>query len=129
MATPHLPRMPPGATRPEEYSEGERRNLAVVREYMETAYTPGKASADAVRHLVAAGASFEAHTTFPHVHDPLQYAQERGGTCRTRARSRRQRVAHPWARLRAAQARRRCMPARITLLARRPAGVTCQRTS
>ena len=70
-----LPRMPPGAAGPEEYSEHERRNMAAAREYMELSYDPKRASADAVRHLVAEGASFEAHSTFPAVHDPLAYAQ------------------------------------------------------
>jgi hypothetical protein len=81
MAAPHehLPVMTPGAPRPESYTEGERRNLATVREYMEAAYDSKRASADAVRHLVAPEATFEAHTTFPNAHDPLAYAQEHGG--------------------------------------------------
>ena len=74
-----LPRMPPGAPCPEEYSERERRNLAVAREYMELAYDPKKASADAVRHLVSEGASFAAPSTFNTVHDPLAYAQHHAG--------------------------------------------------
>jgi hypothetical protein len=84
MAAPHkhLPVMTPGAPRPESYTEGERRNLATVREYMDTAYDPKRASADAVRHLVAPEATFEAHTTFPNAHDPLAYAQEHGGARR-----------------------------------------------
>ena len=81
-----LPRMPPGAAGPEEYSEHERRNMAAAREYMEIAYDPKRASADAVRHLVAEGASFEAHSTFPACHDPLAYAQHHAGT-RVRARA------------------------------------------
>ena len=74
-----LPRMPPGAAGPEEYSEHERRNMAVAREFMEIAYDPKRASADAVRYLVADGASFEAHSTFPSCHDPLAYAQHHAG--------------------------------------------------
>jgi hypothetical protein len=76
-----LPRMPPGAAGPEEYSEHERRNMAAAREYLEIAYDPKRASADAVRHLVAEGAIFEAHSTFPAVHDPLAYAQHHAGAC------------------------------------------------
>ena len=49
--------------------------MAAAREYMKLAYDPKRASADAVRHLVAEGASFEAHSTFPAAHDPLTYAQ------------------------------------------------------
>ena len=75
----HLPAMPPGAPRPEDYTDAERRNLGVVHQYMKIAYDPKEASADAVRHLVAADATFEAHTTFPEAHDPLTYAQEHGG--------------------------------------------------
>ena len=74
--------MPPGAPRPEDYTEGERRNLAVVREYMEVSYDAKRASADAVRHLVAADASFEAKTTFLDAHDPLAYAQAHSGAAR-----------------------------------------------
>lgn len=73
--------MTPGAPRPEAYTDGERRNIATVREYMQIAYDPKRASAEAVRHLVADGATFEAHTTFPRCHDPLAYAQEHGGAC------------------------------------------------
>lgn len=46
---------------------GEERNLAVVKEYMRLAYDPARASADAVRHLVAEGSEFIAPTAFPEV--------------------------------------------------------------
>ena len=71
--------LPPGAAGPEEYTEHERRNMAAAREYMEIAYDSKRASAEAVKHLVAEGASFEAHSTFPSCHDPLAYAQQHGG--------------------------------------------------
>jgi hypothetical protein len=78
----HMPKMMPGAPRPEEYSAAELRNIATVREYMHIAYDPQRASADAVRHLVAVAtevAPFEAPTTFPTVHDVLAYAEVHGG--------------------------------------------------
>jgi hypothetical protein len=90
-----LPRMPPGAAGPEEYSEHERRNLAAAEEYMEIAYDAKRASADAVRHLVAEGAVFEAHSTFPAVHDPLAYAQHHAGACAAGKHSS-QRGVRPW---------------------------------
>jgi hypothetical protein len=77
-----MPKMMPGAPRPEEYSAAELRNIATVREYMHIAYDPQRASADAVRHLVAVAtevAPFEAPTTFPTVHDVLAYAEVHGG--------------------------------------------------
>lgn len=52
---------PPGSTPEEE------RNLEVVKEYMERAHDPGRASAAAVRHLVAERSEFISPTTFPEV--------------------------------------------------------------
>jgi len=56
----------------------EQLNLAVVREYMNIAYTPGRAGAEAVKHLCCPGNSFIAPTTFPEVHTLEQYAEEHG---------------------------------------------------
>lgn len=38
-----------------EYTPQEQRNLGVVKEYMELSYNPKRASAAAVKHLVAEG--------------------------------------------------------------------------
>jgi hypothetical protein len=53
----------------------EQINIAVVREYMNIAYDPRRASAEAVKHLCAPGNTFIAPTTFPHVHTLEQYAE------------------------------------------------------
>ncbi len=72
--------LPEGAASEEEYTDQERKNMHAVREFMALAYDPQRASADAVAHLVAPGATFEAPSTFPGVHDPCAYAQAHRGT-------------------------------------------------
>ncbi len=56
----------------------EQHNLDIVREYMEVAYTPGRASAQAVAHLCAPDNRFIAPTTFPDVHTLEDYAEDHG---------------------------------------------------
>ncbi len=56
----------------------EKRNLELVREYMEIAYSPQRASAEAVAHLCAPGNRFIAPTTFPEVHTLEEYAEDHG---------------------------------------------------
>ena len=56
----------------------EQKNLDLVREYMEIAYSPGKASAKAVGHLCAPRNRFLAPSTFPEIHTLEQYAEEHG---------------------------------------------------
>lgn len=56
----------------------EARNLAIAREYMRIAYTPGVASAAAVRHLCAPGNRFVGPTTFPGVATLEDYADAHG---------------------------------------------------
>ena len=53
-------------------------NMDMVREYMEIAYTPGRASADAVAHLCAPDNRFLAPTTFPAVRTLEAYAADHG---------------------------------------------------
>jgi predicted ester cyclase len=53
-------------------------NLDLVREYMQIAYTPGRASASAVAHLCAPDNRFVAPTTFPGVHTLEEYAEDHG---------------------------------------------------
>jgi predicted ester cyclase len=56
----------------------EQENADLVREYMEIAYTPGRASAEAVAHLCAPDNRFIAPTTFPGVHTLEEYAEDHG---------------------------------------------------
>jgi len=56
----------------------EQINIDVVKEYMEIAYDPKRASAQAVKHLCAGDNVFIAPTTFPDVHTLEQYAEEHG---------------------------------------------------
>lgn len=56
----------------------EQRNIDLVREYMEIAYTPGRASAKAVAHLCTADNRFIAPSTFPEVHTLEEYAEDHG---------------------------------------------------
>ncbi len=56
----------------------EQRNIDLVREYIETSYAPGRASAQAVAHLCAANNRFVAPTTFPEVHTLEEYAEDHG---------------------------------------------------
>jgi predicted ester cyclase len=53
-------------------------NIDLVREYIEIAYTPGRASAEAVAHLCAPDNRFIAPTTFPNVHTLEEYAEDHG---------------------------------------------------
>jgi hypothetical protein len=72
---PHL-KLPgdiPGAAGVEEFSDAEVNNLSTVKEYMRIAYG-SSSSSEAVRHLMTPDATFEAHDTFPDVHDPATYA-------------------------------------------------------
>lgn len=52
--------------------------LALARDYMRIAYTPGLASAEAVRHLCAPGNRFVGPTTFPGVRTLEDYAEAHG---------------------------------------------------
>lgn len=61
-----------------DYSPDEQHNIDLVREYMQIAYTPGRASAQAVAHLCAPNNRFVAPTTFPDVHTLEQYAEDHG---------------------------------------------------
>lgn len=56
----------------------EQANLALAREYLRIAYTPGLASAAAVAHLCAPANRFVGPTTFPGVHTLEDYAAEHG---------------------------------------------------
>lgn len=56
----------------------ERSNIDLVTEYMEIAYTPGRASAEAVAGLCAPDNRFIAPTTFPGVHTLEAYAEDHG---------------------------------------------------
>jgi predicted ester cyclase len=60
------------------HTREEQQNLDLVREYMEIAYTPGRASAQAVAHLCAPNNRFIAPTTFPDVHTLEEYAADHG---------------------------------------------------
>ncbi|KAL4446683.1 hypothetical protein ABPG77_007927 [Micractinium sp. CCAP 211/92] len=63
---------PAGQHSPPDSSAEEQRNLAVVKEYMEVAYDPARASAAAVEHLVAPGSRFVAPSTFPQAVNDLR---------------------------------------------------------
>ncbi len=60
------------------YTPDEQRNIDLARDYMEIAYTPGRAGARAVKHLCAPGNRFVAPTTFPNVHTLEDYAEDHG---------------------------------------------------
>jgi predicted ester cyclase len=68
----------PGVMTPTASTPEEQQNAALVRQYMEIAYRPGKASAEAVAHLCAPGNRFIAPTTYPEVHTLEQYAEDHG---------------------------------------------------
>jgi predicted ester cyclase len=74
MPAPHEPQQ----TVEPEYTPGEQDNTALVREYIEIAYTPGRSSAQAVAHLCAPHNRFVAPTTFPGVHTLEEYADDHG---------------------------------------------------
>lgn len=61
-----------------DYTPGEQANIDLVREYMEIAYTPGRASAKAVKDLCAPNNRFIAPSTFPNVHTLEEYAEDHG---------------------------------------------------
>ena len=56
----------------------EQRNLDLAHEFMRIAYSPGIASAAAVKHLCADGNGFIGPTTFPGVHTLEDYADAHG---------------------------------------------------
>lgn len=60
------------------YTPQEQKNIELVKEYMQIAYDPKRASADTVAHLCALNNTFIAPTTFPNVHTLEEYAQEHG---------------------------------------------------
>lgn len=60
----------------DDYTTEERQNINVVKEYMQIAYDPKRASAKAVAHLCAPGNRFIAPTTFPGVDTLEGYAEE-----------------------------------------------------
>jgi UDP-N-acetyl-D-mannosaminuronate dehydrogenase len=55
-----------------------QQNLKLAKEYMDISYSPERASADNVKHLVAENSKFIAPTTFPEIKDLLQYAEDHG---------------------------------------------------
>jgi predicted ester cyclase len=61
-----------------DYTLDEQRNINIVSEYMELAYSPGRASADAVAHLCGPNNRFIAPTTFPGVDTLEGYAEDHG---------------------------------------------------
>lgn len=62
----------------ETYSEEEQNNIDLVKAYMQIAYDPKQASAEAVAHLCAPGNRFIAPTTFPDIHTLEDYAEDHG---------------------------------------------------
>lgn len=58
------------------YSTEEQRNIDLVIEYMQIAYDPKRASAQAVTHLCAPSNRFIAPTTFPDIHTLEEYAED-----------------------------------------------------
>ncbi|WP_069941844.1 ester cyclase [Micrococcus luteus] len=59
-------------------TDQEKANLELAHEYMRIAYTPGEASADAVKHLCAEKNKFVGPTTFPGVETLEEYADAHG---------------------------------------------------
>jgi predicted ester cyclase len=57
-------------------TDQERKNMALVREYMEIAYDPKRASGKAVAHLCAPTNRFIGPSTFPEVHTLEEYAED-----------------------------------------------------
>ena len=62
----------------DNYTPQEQKNIELVKEYMQIAYDPKRANAEAVEHLCASNNRFIAPTTFPNVHTLKEYAQEHG---------------------------------------------------
>ncbi len=60
------------------YTSQEQKNIELVKEYMQIAYDPKRASAEAVAHLCAPNNTFIAPTTFLNVHTLEEYARDRG---------------------------------------------------
>jgi predicted ester cyclase len=65
------------AHRTTDQSPDGQRNIDLVREYMQIAYTPGRAAQE-VAHVCAPNNRFVAPTTFPDVHTLEQYADDHG---------------------------------------------------
>lgn len=59
-------------------SAEEQRNIDLVKQYMQIAYDPKRANAEAVAHLCAPNNRFIAPTTFPHLHTLEEYAEDHG---------------------------------------------------
>lgn len=59
----------------EDYTPEEQANIELVKEYMLIAYSPQKASAEAVARLCAPGNRMIAPTTFPGVNTLEEYAE------------------------------------------------------
>ena len=57
-----------------QYSEQERNNIALCKEYMAIAYDPKRASADAVAPLCTADSVFVGQSTFPKARTVPEYA-------------------------------------------------------
>nr|WP_322713599.1 ester cyclase [Nostoc sp. ChiSLP03a] len=62
----------------DNYTLQEQKNIELVKEYMQIAYDPKRASAEAVGYLCASNNRFIAPTTFPNVHTLEEYAQDHG---------------------------------------------------
>ena len=56
------------------YTEQERKNIQLCREYMTIAYDPERASADAVSHLCTSTSTFIGQSTFPKASTVPEYA-------------------------------------------------------
>ncbi|KAJ3023931.1 hypothetical protein HKX48_009139 [Thoreauomyces humboldtii] len=57
------------------FTAQEEKNIALAKAYMDIAYTPGKASGKAVKHLCAPGNKFIAPGTFPECSTLEEYAE------------------------------------------------------
>jgi hypothetical protein len=58
-----------------EYTEEEKRNIALCQEYMSIAYDPQRASAAAVSHLCTSSSEFIGQSTFPAAESVPDYAE------------------------------------------------------
>ncbi|MBD2730451.1 hypothetical protein H6G96_30075 [Nostoc sp. FACHB-892] len=58
----------------DNYTPQEQKNIELVKEYMQIAYDPKHANAEAVEHLCASNNRFIAPNTFPNVHTLEEYA-------------------------------------------------------
>ena len=60
----------------QQYTELEKKNMQLVREYMSIVYSAEKDQGpDSVRHLCNPSSTFEAQTTFPGVNTLEEYAE------------------------------------------------------